>query len=232
MERPALYVTAVPIGCREDITLRALEVLREADFVVCEESKPGSKLLKSYDISKPLELLNEHNEKQQAETIADRLLAENLCAALITDAGTPAFADPGARLVRYCHGRGIRVVPVPGASSLMAAWSVSGISAGRFVYYGFLPPQQEKRKESLKEFTRWLNWDVILLETPYRLQQLLRDMNGILGGYREIVLAYSLTLPSEEIFTGTLAEACRQAASFPKAPFVVILKRDVPRRRK
>jgi 16S rRNA (cytidine1402-2'-O)-methyltransferase len=226
MEKPALYVVAVPIGNPDDITLRAINTLREVDFVICEESKPGSKLLKHHDIKKPFELLNEHNEKTAVEGIIERLLTNVECAALITDAGTPAFADPGARLVHFCHRRGIRVIPVPGVSSVMAAWSVAGIIAERFMYQGFLPPQQDKRKEALRDIMRFSRWDVIIMETPYRLQQLLRDMNAILGSHREIVIAYALTLPEEEVYCNTLGYAVNDLKEMPKAPFVVILKKE------
>jgi 16S rRNA (cytidine1402-2'-O)-methyltransferase len=230
MERPALYVVATPIGNKDDITLRAIECLREVDFVICEEARPGSSLLKSHGITKPLEQLNEHNEKTAVEAIVERLLTNIESAALITDAGTPAFADPGARLVHYCHRRGVKVIPIPGVSSLMAAWSVAGVMAEKFIYRGFLPPQQDGRKEALHDLQRWNQWDIAIMETPYRLQQLLKDMAAILGENREIVLAYALTQPGEEVYCNTLGYAVNDLQELPKAPFVIILKREKKRR--
>ena len=146
-----LYVVATPIGNPDDITLRALKVLKEADFVICEEFKVGSRLLKFYDIKKPLELLNEHNEPEKTRELIQRLLMNGEKAVLISDAGTPLFADPGSNLVRECHQNGIPVKPVPGASSLMAALMAAGLKTDKFLYYGFLPANKEERRKELKQ---------------------------------------------------------------------------------
>ncbi|MBT4574935.1 MAG: 16S rRNA (cytidine(1402)-2'-O)-methyltransferase [Candidatus Cloacimonetes bacterium] len=218
-----LYVVATHIGNPDDITLRALKVLKSVNFVICEEFKVGSRLLKSYDIKKPLELLNEHNEDEQTQTILDRLVMNNETAAIISDAGTPLFADPGNNLVWQCHQNGIDVVPIPGASSIMAALMVSGLNLDQFLYYGFLPANKDERKRALRRLPN--NYDLIILETPYRLKQLLADMKSILGANRQAIIAYKLTQPTEKIFWGSLQELSTMTQELPKGEFVFILRK-------
>ncbi len=218
-----LYVVATHIGNPDDITLRALKVLKEVDFVICEEFKVGSRLLKGYDIKKPLELLNEHNESEQTTVILDRLVMKNETAAIISDAGTPLFADPGNNLVWQCHQNGIDVVPIPGASSIMAALMVSGLKLEQFLYYGFLPANKDERKHAIKRLPH--NYDLIFLETPYRLKQLLADLKQILGSNRQAIIAYKLTQPKEKIFWGNLQELSIMTQELPKGEFVFILRK-------
>ncbi|MDY6915771.1 MAG: 16S rRNA (cytidine(1402)-2'-O)-methyltransferase [Candidatus Cloacimonadota bacterium] len=218
-----LYVVAIPIGNKKDITQRALEVLNKVDFVICEERKVGSRLLKGYDIEKPLELLNEHNEEEQTHNVLEKIKIHQQTAALISDAGTPLFADPGNKLVKICHEAGIKVVSVPGVSSLMAALMISGLSLEKFIYYGFLPANREARKLALKKLPH--NFDIFFLEAPYRLKQLLRDMKKVLGSNREAIIAYKLTYPQEKLFWGTLAELTTMTQDLPKGEFVFILKK-------
>lgn len=225
-----LYVVATPIGNPDDISLRALKVLREVDFVICEEYRPGSKLLHSYKIKKPLELLNEHNEKEQSKILLDRLLINDESAALISDVGTPLFADPGNTLVWQCHQNGIPVIPVPGASSIMAALMGCGLAIDTFLYYGFLPANTENRLAALKKVPTHLN--VIFLEAPYRLKPLLRDFIKILGDQRQAVIAYKLTQPEEKFFWGNLKELEIQTQNLPKGEFVFILKKLESRRKR
>ena len=216
-----LYVVSTPIGNSDDITLRALKVLKEVDFVICEERKVGSRFLKSVGVSKPLELLNEHNEQEQTQKLLLRLHEES--AALISDAGTPLFADPGNELVSQCHQNNIQVVPVPGASSLLAALAGSGIKLDKFLYYGFLPANKDERINALRKLPR--EYDIIFLEAPYRLSQLLRDMSKNLGVNRQAIIAYKLTYPQEKFFWGTLKELSIMTDGLPKGEFVLILKK-------
>ncbi|RLC56100.1 MAG: 16S rRNA (cytidine(1402)-2'-O)-methyltransferase [Candidatus Cloacimonadota bacterium] len=218
-----LYVVATHIGNPDDITLRALKVLKEVDFVICEEFKVGSRLLKGYDIKKPLELLNEHNETEQTQVILNRLVMNGETAAIISDAGTPLFADPGNSLVWQCHQNGIDVVPIPGASSIMAALMVSGLKLDQFLYYGFLPANKDERKRSIKRLPN--NYDLIFLETPYRLKQLLGDLKKILGPNRQAIIAYKLTQLNEKIFWGSLQELSVMIQELPKGEFVFILRK-------
>lgn len=222
-DRSKLYVVATPIGNKDDISLRALKVLREVDFVICEEFKPGSKILHSYQIEKPLVLLNEHNEKEQSRILLNRLLLQNETAALISDAGTPLFADPGRTLVWQCQQNGIPVIPVPGASSLMAALMGCGLATEKFLYYGFLPANSEKRLEEMKKLPTHLN--IIFLDAPYRLKPLLRDFLRIVGEQRQAVIAYKITQPEEKFFWGSLSELEIQTQDLPKGEFVFVLKK-------
>lgn len=218
-----LYVVATPIGNYEDITFRALKILKEVDFIICEEFKSGSRLLRNFEIKKPLESLNEHNENQQTAYLLERLMNNKETAALISDAGTPLFADPGNNLVWQCHQNGIPVIPIPGASSIMTALMASGLTMEQFLYYGFLPANTEKRLKALQKLPS--NYDLVILETPYRLKPLLRDMKKILGGNRQAILAYKLTMPEEKIFWGNLNELSLMTQELPKGEFVLILKK-------
>jgi 16S rRNA (cytidine1402-2'-O)-methyltransferase len=222
MKKAELYVVATPIGNQDDITLRALQILKTVDFVICEERKEGSKLLKSYGLQKPLECLNEHNENEMTPILLKKILIDNQTAALISDAGTPLFADPGNRLVRDCLANNIPVIPVPGASSVMAALMMSGLQNEQFLYYGFLPANKQERLKAIKLLPLHLN--IVFLEAPYRLKPFLRDLITGLSGKREAIIAYKITQPQEKIFWGTLKELQIQTQNLPKGEFVFILK--------
>jgi 16S rRNA (cytidine1402-2'-O)-methyltransferase len=196
-----LYLVATPIGNDDDITLRAVNTLRTADLVVCEERREGERVLRRLEIQKPIETLNEHNEAA-ATTLIVRTLQQGKSIALISDCGTPVFSDPGQLLVQRAVAAGIRVVPVPGASSLMPALTVSGFPIDRFLYYGWLSPKKERRRAELRLLIREPH-TVVLLETPYRLVPLLRDLTEVFGDRRRICLALNLTMPDEQIFHGT-----------------------------
>ncbi len=223
---PGLYTVATDIGHIADITLRALSVLSQVDFIICEERRVGERLLKIYGIDKPVELLNEHNENKQTELLLQKLISTKSKAALISDGGTPLFADPGSRLVRECHYYRIPVIPLPGASSLMAALMAAGRSKQSFFYYGFLPARKDERIIELKKLRVKTDIDFIFLETPYRLKPFLRDMKMVLGKQRTGIIAYRLTCPEEKIVTGSLHELHREAEKLPKGEFVFILLAD------
>lgn len=196
-----LNIVATPIGNYEDITLRAIKVLQSVDFIVCEDLKEARRLLSKLDVKKELVTLNEHDEAANTPDIIDRLLnGENV--ALISDCGTPMFADPGHILLDAALSNQIQVVPVPGVSSLTAALSVSGLRAEKFYYYGWLPVKREIRKQELYRLSR-MNELLIFLETPYRLKNIMKDIVDNFGRGTEAVLAYDLTLPSEQILRGS-----------------------------
>jgi 16S rRNA (cytidine1402-2'-O)-methyltransferase len=220
IEKGRLYIVATPIGNPRDITLRALDVLQEVDAVICEEYRAGSTLLKKLGIQKEIILLNEHNESGQAPQIAQRLL-QNQALALISDCGTPVFADPGAALINVLTEFEIPVVPIPGPSSLMAALSVLHIKLDRFLYAGFLPRDRGDRRKALK-YLRGLRIPIIIMDAPYRLGPLLDDLDAVAGGSTNITLAIDLTLQGEVIFRGTVAEA-RKSLGERKSEFVLIL---------
>ncbi len=218
-----LYLVATPIGNWEDITLRALRILKEVDLVVYEERKEGSRLLRHYGIEKPVESLNEHNEAASTQIILERL-RQGKSVALISDAGTPAFADPGELLVRKAIGAGIRIVPVPGASSLLPALIVSGFSIDEFVFQGFLSPKRNRRIMELQQLKREPR-TIVLMDAPYRLTQLVRDIAEVFGTSRRVCVAFDLTLPTEEILRGVAPELYqRLSKENRKGEFVLLLE--------
>ncbi len=223
MSKACLYIVATPIGNWDDITLRALKVLKEVDFVICEERKVGSRLLRYYEIKQEVMLLNEHSTSGDMEEIFNKLFLEGKTAALISDAGTPLFADPGNRLVYKCNDNGIQVKPVPGASSLMAMLMISGLKLNSFQYCGFLPANREERGNALRRYQKLTNLDLVFLEAPYRLKQILRDMEVVLGANRKIMLGYKLTQEEEKFFEGTISEMRIMTSELPKGEFVVVL---------
>lgn len=222
-----LYLVSTPIGNYDDITLRALNVLKSVDFIVCEEFKMGNRLLKYYGVDKPLEALNEHNEASDAEVTVNRI-KDGADAALISDAGTPVFADPGAKLVHSALGKGIKVVPVPGASSLMSALVVSDFDINVFHYAGFLP---RKRGERIRELNRLSSMECVcvVMEAPYRFKPLIEDCLVSFGKNRRAVVAVDMTMPSEHFIRGTLGEISRKFHDAPfKAEFVMVI--DAPKK--
>lgn len=220
-EKGRLYVVATPIGNPRDITLRALDVLQEVDAVICEEYREGSTLLKKLGISKEIILINEHNEAEQAPLVAQRLLLQNQSMAIISDCGTPVFADPGATLIHQLVEMGIPVVPIPGPSSLMAALSVLDVRLDRFIYAGFLPRDRAERRKALKHL-RSTRFPIILMDAPYRLGPLLDDLEEVYGGGANLTLAMDITLPGETIFRGTIAQA-KKSQSQRKSEFVLVV---------
>jgi 16S rRNA (cytidine1402-2'-O)-methyltransferase len=196
-----LYLVATPIGNYEDITLRAIRVLKEVDLVVFEERKEGARLLRHFGIEKPVDSINEHNESAASQIILG-YLQQGKSVALISDAGTPVFSDPGSLLVQKAVRSNIRVTPIPGASSLMPALTVSGFKIDRFSFYGFLSPKRERRVRELEQLKKEPN-TMVLMDTPYRLTQLVRDIADVFGESRRICIAFDLTLPTEEILRGT-----------------------------
>ena len=219
-EKGRLYIVATPIGNPRDITLRALDVLQEVDAVICEEYREGSTLLKKLGITKEIIELNEHNEVELTPLVALRL-QQNQSLALISDCGTPVFADPGATLIHRLVEEGITVVPIPGPSSLMAALSVMDFKLDRFIYAGFLPRDREERKKALKHL-RATRFPIVLMDAPYRLAPLLSDLESVYGPGVSITLAMDISLSGELIFRGTLAEA-QKSLGARKSEFVLIV---------
>lgn len=217
-----LYLVATPIGNYADITFRAVEVLKAVDVVVYEERKEGSRLLRHLGIEKPVESLNEHNEQAATFHILD-FLKSGKNVAVISDCGTPVFSDPGQMLVRKAVELKIKVVPIPGASSLMPALTVSGFSIDQFVYYGWLSPKRPRRLAELEQLRRERR-TIVLMDTPYRLLPLLKDIADVFGSERRICVAFDLTLPGEEIFHGTAPSLYKKLSSEErKGEFVVVI---------
>jgi 16S rRNA (cytidine1402-2'-O)-methyltransferase len=204
-----LYVVATPIGNLEDISLRALRILKDVDLIAAEDTRHTRILLDHYEIRTPLVSYHEHNEKTQAPRLAERLAhGENI--ALVSDAGTPAISDPGYRLVVEALRIGIRVTPIPGASALASALSASGLPTDRFVFEGFLPSKKSER-ESRLEALRGERRTVVFYEAPHRLKDALTAMQRILAD-REIVVGRELSKIHEEFLRGTIDEVIAQLA--------------------
>lgn len=213
-----LYIVSTPIGNYEDITLRALNILKEVDFIICEEFKEARRLLSQYKIEKELFSLNEHNEEESSREVL-RKIKEGNSAALISDCGTPLFSDPGTQLVQMCIEAKIDVVPIPGASSLMSALVGAGFSLGKFYFAGWLSPKTEIRKKELLRL-KSIKEIIVLMETPYRLKAILTDISKTFGEKTRLVVAFDLTLPTEKFIRGnaeqllTLAEESKLKGEF------------------
>lgn len=203
MNAGTLYIVATPIGNLEDLTLRALRVLKEADAIASEDTRTTRKLLAHYQISKPLMAVFEYTSPEKLGRIVDSL-NEGKRIAYVTEAGTPGISDPGARLVALAHAAGISVVPIPGASAVAAAASVAGFSTDRFCFAGFLPRKPSKRRKAIEELGA-RSEPIILFESPHRIRETMADLAQILGD-RRAVLARELTKLYEEIRAGTVLE--------------------------
>ena len=195
-----LYIVSTPIGNYEDITLRALRILKECDFIICEELKEARRLLSHYKIEKELFPLNEHNENESANELILKLI-DGKTAALISDCGTPLFSDPGHLLVDLALQNRIDVIPVPGASSLLAALVGSALDFEKFYYYGWLSPKKDIRRKQLLDL-RKRRETIVLMDTPYRLKTLLEDIVKLLGPNISCVLAFELTKEKEKFYRG------------------------------
>ena len=194
-----LYVVATPIGNLDDISRRAIDVLRSVDVIAAEDTRHSQKLLSHHGVSTQLFACHEHNEETAADKLMTRLLGGS-SVALISDAGTPLISDPGYRVVTLAHQNGIRVVPVPGASAAIAALCVSGLATDRFVFEGFLPAKQQARRAALQRFSHQAA-SIILYESCHRIVDCLRDMRDVLGADRKLCFARELTKTFETVRT-------------------------------
>lgn len=217
-----LYLVATPIGNYDDITIRALDTLKSVNFIICEEYKEARRLLSHYKIEKELIALNEHNEKEIANDILLRLI-NNETTAIISDGGTPLFSDPGHLLVEICISQDIDVVPIPGANSIIPALTGSGFDIEKFYYYGWLSPKKDERRKELQKI-KSINETIVILDTPYRLKQLLADVVKVFGPNINIVVAYNLTMSSEKFYRGRVSEILAIAEKYNlKGEFVLII---------
>lgn len=220
-----LYVVATPIGNRDDITLRALEVLKHVDSIAAEDTRHSRPFLTGLGIQKPLISLHAHNESTESTRLVE-LLKQGQNIALISDAGTPLIRDPGYPLVKQAREQGICVVPIPGACALIAALSAAGVPTDIFTFAGFLPATMAARRTVLEGFKTALQHTVVFYESTHRLQACLDDMLEVLGDACEIVLAKELTKTFETFVTGSIPEIqawILEDISRKKGEFVVIL---------
>lgn len=221
---PALYVVATPIGNLGDITLRAIDTLKRVDRVAAEDTRVSGALLAHFNISRPLVSIREHNEREAADKVIAWIEAGE-AVAYVSDAGTPAVSDPGARLVAAVRAAGLTVVPVPGASAVTTALSAAGLESGSWLFHGFLPPKAGARKAQLQTLAT-LPCALVFYEAPHRIEETLADMVAVLDSARPVTLARELTKKFETIVTLTLHEAPAWLAADSKhvrGEFVVIV---------
>ena len=200
-----LYVVATPIGNLQDITLRARDVLKQADLIAAEDTRVTGNLLKHFGIVAKLISVREHNEQAGALKIIDALRAGH-AVALVTDAGTPAVSDPGARVVAAVRAAGLTVIPIPGANAAVAALSAAGFNTPHFLFYGFLPAKGGERRTALLSLLT-LPYTLVFYEAPHRVVDTVADLVTVFGNTREIVFARELTKTFEEIHACVLSEA-------------------------
>lgn len=215
-----LYIVATPIGNLEDITLRALRILKEVDIIAAEDTRRTIKLLNHYDIKTKLISFHEHSDKGRRDFIVGELL-EGKNVALVSDAGTPLISDPGAVLVTQAVKRGIEITSLPGACAAITALCLSGLDGG-FVFVGFLPKKASERKEQILSIEK-SQLPSIIYESPHKLSKTLNAFLEAFGQDRKIVIAKELTKIHERVFRGSILEACSVFASPQKGEFVLIV---------
>jgi 16S rRNA (cytidine1402-2'-O)-methyltransferase len=208
-----LWVVATPIGNRDDISARAVEILRSVDVIACEDTRHSRPLLMHHNVGTPLTALHEHNEREVVDALVRRLEGGE-SVALISDAGTPLISDPGFRLVRAARAAGVRCAPVPGACAAIAALSVSGLPSDRFVFEGFLPPKAAARRTRLQELAEDAR-TLIFYESSHRVAESLADMRDVFGPAREAVLARELTKMFETVLGEPLETLASRVAGDP-----------------
>lgn len=216
---PTLYVVATPIGNLEDISLRALRILREVKLIAAEDTRKTKRLLNNYDIKTPLTSYYEHNKMIKLDYILSVLGQDDV--ALVSEAGTPGISDPGYELIKAARDRDIPVVPVPGASAIISALSVSGLPTDRFTYLGFLPRKSGDRQKLLNSVKNDPG-TLIILEAPHRLAATLKSILETFGD-RKTAVCRELTKMYEEVFKGTISEAIDQFAE-PRGEFTLVIE--------
>jgi 16S rRNA (cytidine1402-2'-O)-methyltransferase len=202
---PGLYLVATPIGNLEDITLRALRILKSADRIACEDTRQTQKLLNHYQIATPTLSLHQHNERERALELIEDLKAGRRIA-LVSDAGTPGISDPGSWLTQAAIAAGIPVYPIPGANAAVSALIASGLSTANFQFLGFLPEKAGARRTALEALAKESPRTLIFYEAPHRILETLADLESVWGASLHIVVARELTKLHEEFLRGTVAE--------------------------
>ncbi|OGY27569.1 MAG: 16S rRNA (cytidine(1402)-2'-O)-methyltransferase [Candidatus Woykebacteria bacterium RBG_19FT_COMBO_43_10] len=219
-----LYVVSTPIGNMQDITLRALEVLKEADLILAEDTRQTGKLLTKYGIGRPMESFFEHNEERKIDSIISKLKS-GLEIALVADSGTPTISDPGFKLVRKSIGEGISVIPVPGPNAVLTALVASGLATDKFIFLGYFPKKPGKQKEILEFIDKTLSMQpvtVIFFESPYRVKKTISILASRFPE-KETVIARELTKKHEEFLRGKLKDLATKEFST-KGEFTILLR--------
>lgn len=226
MANGQLWVVGTPIGNLEDITARALRILKDVDLIAAEDTRHTGRLLQHFSITTPQISLHEHNTQQRLPQLLQRLVAGQQIA-LVSDAGLPGVSDPGYELIMACIAAAIPVTPIPGANAALTALMAAGLPMDRFCFEGFLPPRgrdRQRRLEALQQETR----TILLYEAPHRLVQTLEELCQMLGGDRPVVLARELTKRHEEFWRGTLGTACAYLQKHPPRGEYTLVLAGVP----
>lgn len=227
-KKGTLYVVATPIGNLEDMSYRAIRVLKESDLIACEDTRHTAKLLQHYGIDKTTVSYHEHNEAERAEELVAKL-EQGLTIAQVSDAGTPGVSDPGYRVIKLAIERGVQVVPVPGPSALLAALAASGLPTDSFEFHGFLPAKSGHRR-SLLESLRDSQNTIVVYEAPHRISETMQDIVELLGAERPVVLARELTKIHEEFVRGTAADVlARVRTQEPKGEITLLIGKSEDR---
>lgn len=216
-----LYIVATPIGNLEDITLRAIRILKEADLIAAEDTRHTLKLLNHFEISKPLISYHRHNEDVKSDVLIEKL-QEGKNIALVSDAGTPGICDPGEEIIKKCIELEIDVVPIPGACAMINSLICSGIDTKEFSFLGFLPLNKKLRKNKLEEIEK-SNKTIIIYEAPHKLEATLKDLKNILNEDRKIVLAREITKIHEEFIRGNIDDLIEHVKDI-KGEIVLIIE--------
>ncbi|MGB5632944.1 MAG: 16S rRNA (cytidine(1402)-2'-O)-methyltransferase [Waterburya sp.] len=219
-----LYLVGTPIGNLEDITLRAIRILKEVDLIAAEDTRRTGKLLQHLQIKTPQISYHEHNQDYRTDELITRL-QQGTQIALVTDAGMPSISDPGVQIVQAAIAHNISVIPIPGGTAVISALAGSGMPSERFIFEGFLPPKESKRQARL-ELLRSETKTVVLYEAPHRILRTLQDLAAVVGKDREIVLARELTKVHEEFWRGNIGEAIAMYTNErqPKGEYTLVLK--------
>jgi len=215
-----LYLVATPIGNLEDITLRAINVLKNVDLIAAEDTRHTLKLLNHLEISKPMISCHRHNENEKSNKIIEKL-KEGKNIAIVSDAGTPGISDPGEEVVKEAIKENIQIIPIPGACAAINALIISGIDTNEFYFLGFLPLNKKLRKEKLNEIKN-INKTIILYEAPHKILNTINDLENILEN-RQVVFAREITKIHEEFIRGTIKEI-KEKIENPKGEFVIIIE--------
>lgn len=218
-----LYLCATPIGNLEDMPVRAVRIMREADLIAAEDTRNSIKLLNHFEIKTPMTSYHEYNKVDKAAVLVDKILAGQTVA-LITDAGTPGISDPGEELVRQAAAAGIEVIPVPGPAACITALIISGLPTRRFVFEAFLPSDKKERQAVLEEL-KCETRTMIIYEAPHRLLKTLEELESLLGGERRIAVCKELTKRHETVYRAVLSEAVLYyTENEPRGEYVIVVE--------
>lgn len=218
-----LYLCATPIGNLEDMPVRAIRVMKEADVIAAEDTRNSVKLINHFEIDTPMTSYHEFNKYDKARILVDRMIAGETVA-LVTDAGTPGISDPGEELVKQCVEAGIEVISVPGPAACINALIISGLPTRRFVFEAFLPADKKEKAAVLEELKRETR-TMIIYEAPHRLIKTLTELQDVLGGDRPVAVCKELTKKHEQVYRGTLQSAIEYyTVNEPKGEYVMVIK--------